>query len=260
MEPTSFTRQINLVFRRTASDSLRNFPLAFVAPTLLAAFVAIIFTAVFDPVAATPGFPTDTFIEWVAPASVLLTAFVGAGYAAGALLRDIETGYLDRLRLLPIRPAAIIIARAAFEGVRVIPPAIVVLTGSLLLGADNQNGIAGFIAVIAITVIVAIAWNGVFFVVALTTENQQAVLGLQPLFMPIIMFSTFFAPTSSAPRWFDAVATINPFTHLLDGTRNILAGTTEAKSLLVGLAAFTVIGVATYGLAGRAYAGIVTAD
>lgn len=260
MDSTSFTRQLNLVFRRTWRDGLRNFPLAFVAPTMLVAFVAVIFAAVFDAVADTPGFPADSFIAWVAPGSVLLTAFVGAGYAAGALLRDIETGYLDRLRLLPIRPSALILARAAFEGIRVVPPATVVMGGSLLLGAENQNGVFGFLVVIAITVIVAVAWNGVFFMVAMTSKSQQAVLGLQPLFMPIIMFSTFFAPTSDAPGWFDTIASANPFTQLLNGTRSVLVADTNMTELFVGLGAFAAIGLLTYTIAGRAYTAVLTPD
>lgn len=257
---TTLMAQISLVFRRTMRDGVRNAPLAFVAPTLLAVFVAVIFAAVFDGIAATPGFPADSFVEWVAPGAVLLTAFVGAGYAAGALLRDVETGYLDRLRLLPIRPAAIVVARAAFEGVRIIPISVVVLAGSLLAGAENRNGVIGFLAVIAITVVVAVAWNGLFFLVALKTENQQAVLGLQPLFMPVIMFSTFFAPTATGPRWFDTVATLNPFTQLLDGTRSVLRADTDVSQLLVGLAAFTALGIVAYAGAGRIFAGLTTPD
>lgn len=249
-----------MVFGRTFRDGLRNFPLAFVAPTILAGFIAVIFAAVFNSVASTPGFPTETFIEWVAPASVLLTAFVGAGFAAGALLRDIETGYLDRMRLLPMKPAALVLGRAAFEGVRIIPPATLVLAGSLLAGAKNHNGVIGFASVIALTVFVAVTWNGVFFFVALKTQSQEAVLGLQPLFMPIIMFSTFFAPTTGAPDWFRFAVRANPFTALLDGSRSILNASTDIADLSIGMTAFAVIGIVTYTASGRLFAGQVQPD
>lgn len=260
MANQSLSRQTWLIFSRTFRDGVANFPLAFVAPTMLASFIALIFAAVFNSVADTPGFPTDTFIEWVTPAAVLLTAFVGAGYAAGALLRDIETGYLDRLRLLPIRPAALVIGRAAFEGVRIVLPATVVLGGSLAAGARNDAGVGGFVSVIALTVFVAIAWNGVFFLVALKSKSQTAVIGLQPLFMPIIMFSTFFAPITGTPDWFRVAASINPFTSLLDGTRGILLGSAKASDLLIGIGTFLAIGTVTYTLSGREFAGLVTAD
>jgi len=96
--------------------------------------------------------------------------------------------------------------------------------------------------------------------VAITSRNQQAVLGLQPLFMPVIMFSTFFASTAGAPEWFDTAASLNPFTSLLDGTRSILTATTDAGDLAIGLGVFAALGVATYGVAASAFAGLVTPD
>ena len=83
---------------------------------------------------------------------------------------------------------------------------------------------------------------------------------MQPLFMPVIMFSSFFAPTGTGPARFDAVATLNPFTHVLDGTRSIMLGDLDLAGLAIGLGAFVVLGAATYGLAARAYAGLSTAD
>ena len=256
-ERTSLLRDSALVFGRSMRSGVRDAPLAFVAPTLLAAFVALIFQAVFDEVAATPGFPADSFLSWVAPAAVLLSAFVGAGYAAGALLRDIESGYLDRLRLLPLHPAAPMVGRAAFEAVRIVGPASVVLVGSLALGADNRGGAGAAVAVVAITVVLAVAWNGIFFLVAVRTANPATVLGLQPLFMPVVMFSTFFAPRSSMPDWFETIVGLNPFTHLLDGTRSVLEGSTDVGALSVGIGLFVVLGAATYTMAGRIHAGLV---
>lgn len=256
MDPLPFSRQLSLVLGRTWRDAVRDLPLAFVAPTLLAAFVAVIFGAAFEAIGDSPGYPAEGFVDWVAPGSVLLTAFVGAGYAASGLLRDIETGYLDRLRLLPLRPAALLAGRAGFEGLRVLPAATMVLVSARLLGAEQRGGVAGSLAVLAVTGFVAVTWNGVFFAVALRRRDQQAVLGLQPLFMPIVMLSTFFAPTDGGPGWFRAAAGINPFTLVLDGARGILLGRADWVALGVGLVAFGALGLVTYRASARALAGL----
>ena len=52
-----------------------------------------------------PGFPTDNYAEWMTPA-IMLTAMTGVGYAATSLVIDIQSGFLDRLRLLDVRPPA----------------------------------------------------------------------------------------------------------------------------------------------------------
>lgn len=205
-------RASGLIFRRTAREAARNAPLAFVAPTLLAVFLLILFQGVYGNIADAPGWPTDGFLDWVAAGGVLLSVFVGAGYTAGGLLRDIDSGYLDRLRLLPIPSASVLIGKVAFEAVRAAIPATAVLGLAILLGAENTGGVPAFLAVIGLAMSLAVAWNGIFYLSALKTRNHAAVLGLQPLFMPIIMFSTFWVPTTFMPGWYRTVATWNPFT------------------------------------------------
>jgi hypothetical protein len=95
------------------------------------------------------------------------------------------------------------------------------------LGADNRNGLPGVLGVVALAVALAIAWNGIFYLSALSTRNHTAVLGLQPLFMPVVMFSTFWVPTSFMPGWYETIATWNPFTPTLDAARSILLGPTD---------------------------------
>jgi hypothetical protein len=86
---------------------------------------------------------------------------------------------------------------------------------------------------IGVTMVVAVAWNGINFLVALRSRAQSAVLGLQPLFMPVAVFATFFTPTSFMP---------------------------DASALVTGLGAFALIGAATCGLAARAFTGLTAVD
>jgi ABC-2 type transport system permease protein len=255
-----FVRDTSLVFARTAREAAGNAGLAFVAPTLLAVFLVVLFQGVYGRIADAAGWPTENFIDWVAPGAVLLSVFVGAGYTAGGLLRDADSGYLDRIRLLPTNPATVLVGKVAFEAVRAVVPATGVLVIALALGADNRNGLPGAVGVVAIAVALAVAWNGIFYVAALVTRNHAAVLGLQPLFMPVVMFSTFWVPTTFMPGWYETVATWNPFTPTLDAARSILLGRIDWGGLGVGLGLLALLGAVTYGLAGRHYALATSAD
>jgi ABC-2 type transport system permease protein len=255
-----FVRDTGLVFGRTAREAIGNAGLAFVAPTLLAVFLVVLFQGVYGKIADTAGWPTDDFIDWVAPGAVLLNVFVGAGYTAGSLLRDADSGYLDRIRLLPTNPASVLVGMVAFEAARAVVPATGVLLIALALGADNRNGLPGALGVIAVAVALAVAWNGIFYLSALATRNHAAVLGLQPLFMPVVMFSTFWVPTSFMPGWYETVATWSPFTPTLDAARSILLGPTAWGDLGVGLGLLAALAVATYSLAGRHYAAATSVD
>ena len=258
-ETRKFLRDAGLIFRRTATEAIRGVGLAFVAPTLLALFILVLFQGVYGNIAETPGWPTDGLIDWVASGGVLLSVFVGAGYTATGLLRDIDSGYLERLRLLPIHPASVLAGKLAFEGVRAAIPAAAVLAIAALLGAE-MPGPAGFVAIVLIACALAVAWNGIFYLSALKTRNHAAVLGLQPLFMPVIMFSTFWVPTTFMPDWYRTIAAWNPFTPILDATRSIAFESVVWSDVIVGAAVIVALAALTYSGAARLYSRATAAD
>lgn len=242
-----------LIFQRTAREAIGNAGLAFVAPILLSLFLLVLFHAVYGRIADVPGWPTGEFIDWIGAGGVFLSVLVGAGYTAGGLLRDIDTGYLQRLRLLPIHPGAVLVGKVAFEALRGAAVATAVLGLALALGADHAGGPAALVLLVGLAAALAVAWNGIFYLAALTARTHAAVLGLQPLFMPVVMFSTFWVPTHFMPGWYQAIATWNPFNPMLTAGRSALLGLDVGRDLAVGVAAMAVLGGLTYLLAVRRY-------
>ncbi|MDW3215624.1 MAG: ABC transporter permease [Ilumatobacteraceae bacterium] len=238
-----------LMFVRTAHQAVRHPGVAFgqsIAPALL---IGTIFTALFESVAALPGFPLDSYGEWVLPGTLFLSAVVGAGFTAAELLRDIASGFIDRVRLTPALPASLVAGRAGFEAVRGSVAAVVILAVGILRGAADHVTLGGAIAVLALTTGFAVSWNGIFFLTAVVTRNPAAVLGLQPLFFPIMLFSTWFGPRTLMPGWYAQISDLNPVTAYLDATRSILRNTPDWSTIGVAVAFELVLGAVTYGLA-----------
>jgi len=254
-----FTYDAWLMFGRTVREATRNAGLAFVAPVLLSLFLLVLFQGVYGGIADAAGWPTGAFIDWIAAGAVFVSVFVGAGYTAGGLLRDLDSGYLLRLRLLPVHPGAVLVGKVAFEATRAALVAAAVLGLALALGADNHAGVPGFLLVVGLAVAFSFAWNGIFYLAALTARTHAAVLGLQPIFMPVIMFSTFWVPLSFMPGWYQAVATWNPFNPVLAASRSVLLGTALWPHLAI--AALVMAGLAglTYTVAVRRYTRLTAA-
>jgi ABC-2 type transport system permease protein len=255
-----FARDAWLLFGRTAREAVRNAGLAFVAPVLLSLFLLVLFQGVYGGIADAAGWPTDAFIDWIAAGGVFVSVFVGAGYTAGGLLRDLDSGYLQRLRLLPVHPGAVLVGKVAFEAARAALVAAAVLAAAVGLGADNHAGLPGFGLVVGLAAGLSFAWNGIFYLAALGARTHAAVLGLQPVFMPVIMFSTFWVPASFMPGWYRTVATWNPFDPVLSAGRSVLLGGSAWPDL--GLAVAVLAGLAglTYPLAVRRYAALTSAS
>ena len=239
-----------LVLGRSLRAARRQAAVVFVAPTLLATAIVLLFDGLYGAIAQVEEYPGD-FIDWVAPAAVILTVFLGAGLTAASLISDLRSGYLDRLRLLSIAPASMIIGRVAFDAVRALPPAAAVFGVALLLGADYRGGPAGFAGLLALGCALAVAWNGIFSAAALVTVDPAVIQGLQPVtFMPAVMFSTFWVPATLMPAWYLWISDHNPATPIIDTSRSIMLGATDWDR--IGTAAIVLIGLAalTYSLAG----------
>lgn len=239
-----------LVFERSLRQGVREAPAVLVAPTLLAVLVVLLFDGLYGEIARTDGYPGE-FIEWVAPAAVFLSVFTGAGLTAASLIADARSGYLERLQLVSTAPAAHILGRAAFDAVRALPTSAAVFGVTLLLGATNDGGVAGFAGVLALASALAVAWNGIFYAAALITVNPAVIQGLQPVtFMPAVMFSTFWVPTALMPAWYRSISDHNPVTPVIDAGRSIMLGATDWERLATSAILLACLAAATYGLAG----------
>ncbi len=249
-----------LIFRRSLREGFRNPALAFLFPLLPPLMGAVLFSQIFGNIVDLPGFPAENYISWVGIGVVLLTAMSGAGFTATGLVLDAESGYLDRMRLLPMRSTAILLGRLAFEAVRVLPAAAIVLAAAIALGANYDGGALGPAAILGLVALWAMGWNSLFYVVALRTLNAQAPLALQPMFWPVFFFSTAMVPDQVMPDWIEAVANFNPFTHILEAARMFMAGSVDWGVLALGLIAGLGFLLAMQLLALRGLAALVESD
>ena len=70
-----------------------------VAPVLM---MFVVFGALFESVKHLPGFPTDNYFEYLAPAAVLMTTVPGIANAAVGLATDFKTRYMRKLLTMPV--------------------------------------------------------------------------------------------------------------------------------------------------------------
>ena len=251
--------QVRLLLFRNLREGARNPVLAYALPIIIPLAVLVLVAKTLYRVTDLPGFPTHNYAEWMTPAIIMLTAMTGVGYAATSLVVDIQSGFLDRLRLLDVRPPALLCSRVLFDVVRVVPAGAVLLAVGLLLGMDLREGALGVVVLFGLLVIWAVAYGGLYFVVALTTGNAQAPLALAPLFLPLQFLSTQFVPRSLLPGWVRAVAAWNPFTYMVDAGRALTTGPLTlapvAKAAAVAVGMLVVTQAASYRAYRRAVGG-----
>lgn len=227
---------VGLTFLRQARAAAKDPGPFYVLPMMPALLMTVVFTALFDRIADVPGFTGGDYDEFLVPGVVVLVALLGAGATSASLAADLRSGYFDRLRMTPIRVGGLLIGRLAFEAVRLVPGAVVVLAAGFAFGATTRNGIAGPAVVVVLVALLGVAYTGLFFAVAARTRDPQTPFTLQPLGLPLAFLSSALVPLSVMPGWAERLARFNPVTVVVDGARTAMLGDLWSGDLASALA------------------------
>jgi ABC-2 type transport system permease protein len=97
----------------------------------------LLFGAVFKATADIPGFVDDSYVDYLTPGIVVMTAAFAGGWAGMGVIEDLNRGVVDRFLVSPVaRPALISGRLVQLAIVSLIQSLIVILLG-LLVGAHS---------------------------------------------------------------------------------------------------------------------------
>lgn len=199
-------------------------------------FFTAVSAAAFDRTTSLAGFPdVDSFLTFLLPATILQGVMFGATSAGVEAAIDIGNGFNDRLLTAPVARVPLFLGRVA--GVTVLGAVqTLIFTGVLVLfGAEFGGGVAGFAVVVAVNTLFAAAVGAFSLTIAFHTGSVEAVNGFFPiLFAGVFMSSAFFPPELSG-GWFERVASANPLTWMIDGTRELTIAGWDSGAAFQGI-------------------------
>ncbi|MDP8952993.1 MAG: ABC transporter permease [Actinomycetota bacterium] len=249
MSATLF-RQVSYLARRSVLRNLRQ-PAAIVSSLLFPMMFFAIIAGGLDAASNIPGFPAGSYLDFAFAFPLMQASMFGAVTAGADLARDIETGFLDRLSLTPMHPAALlggmlsgVVALGLLQGV-------VFLAVGLLAGVDVKSGVPGMLLLVLLTVLVALGFGGLGAIIALRTGSGEAVESSFPLFFVAIFLSSINLPRDLIDAdWFRVVATLNPISYLVEGIRSLVITGWDAWALALGFGC--ALGIIALALSGAA--------
>jgi ABC-2 type transport system permease protein len=169
------------------------------------------------------------------------------------LARDIQTGFLNRLSLTPMRSGALLAGQLAGVVVMGLVQALVYLAVGLAVGVDLRSGAAGALVLLGLAVLIALGFGGLGAFVALRTGSGEAVQGFFPLFFVLLFISSMNMPRNLIQvTWFRDVATANPVSYLIEGIRSLIITGWDGETL--GIAFAVALGITIVALAASSWA------
>jgi ABC-2 type transport system permease protein len=238
--------QVGQVARRSITRTLRQ-PQQIVPALVFPLFLLAVNSGGLESATNIPGFPTDSYLTFALAIPFMQGALFSVMNAGTDLARDIETGFLNRLALTPLRGAALLSGLlAGVVTLGLIQAATYLLVG-WAAGADFAAGVPGALVIVALSITMSVGFGGIGMFAALRTGSGEAVQGLFPLFFVFLFMSSMALPRNLIETdWFRQVATYNPISYLLEGIRSLLVTgwDGEALALAFGVAvAVAVIGM-----------------
>jgi ABC-2 type transport system permease protein len=249
-----FVAQVGMLAWRALTVNLRV-PEAIIAPLIIGVFFLLVNNAQLGGVSDFL-LGGRSYINFILPLSIISAALSGASIAGQTIVSDIERGYFDKLILTPVNRWALLLGPMLAGGVVLAVQAISMVLVGLLLGAEPETGLAGFLAVIGFALLLGISFSGLTVGIALITGNAAATGSASFLFFPLTFLTATYVPLDQLSGWFGTAARLNPITYPLEAMRAIMIVGWEAEPIARGLGAgafmFALLfGFALYGLRTR---------
>jgi ABC-2 type transport system permease protein len=230
----SLRTQVGQLARRSALRTLRQ-PAQIVPALIFPMFLLAVNSGGLKEVTNLPGFPTDSYLTFALAVPFMQGALFSVMNAGTDLARDIETGFLNRLALTPLRGAALLSGLLAGAVLLGLLQGLTYLTVGLIAGAELAAGAGGAVMIIALSVTITVAFGTIGLFAALRTGSGEAVQGLFPVFFVFLFLSSMALPLDLIQTdWFRAIATANPVSYLLQAFRSLLIEGWELGPLALG--------------------------
>ena len=252
MREISLRTQVAQLARRSVLRTLRQ-PAQIVPPVVFPLFLLAINSSGLDAATKIPGFPSDSYVDFAMAFAFMQGALFSMMNAGTDLARDVESGFLSRLALTPMRRAALLIGQLA--GVMVVSflAGVIYLVVGWIAGVSIAAGAGGVAVLFALALLISLAFASLGAFVGLRFGSAEAVQGFFPLFFVLLFLSSASLPRELIEQdWFRTVATWNPVSYLVEGIRSLFVFGWDGQALGLGFGIAALI--AAVGVAGAASA------
>lgn len=227
----------------------------YIAFTLLQPLVyLLIFGALFEKASLIPGFGSDSYITFLTPGVLVMSALFTAVWNGMDILEDMKRGTLDRFLVTPVWRGALIAGPIANAAVSSLVQAAVIFGVGSLLGAHYEGGIAGVAVLIVASLLLTAPFAAFSNAVALTARQEETMIGLANFVaLPLTFLASGFIPLDLAPNWIQTVARFNPVNWALKAGREALSAAPDWGLIGIRLGSLVVVGAVLFTLATSAF-------
>jgi ABC-2 type transport system permease protein len=247
--------QVYLLGRRSVVRTIRQ-PANVIGPLVFPLFLLAVNSGGLRAETHLPGFPTSSMVAFLLAVPFIQGALFATMNTGTDLARDIQTGFLNRITLTPMRSVALLLGQLGGTITLGLFQAVVYVLVGLAAGVRFASGPLGVLVLLVFYTLVVLAFGALGLFAALRTGSGEAVQALFPAFFVFLFISSMAIPRNlMSVTWFRDVATANPVSYLIEGVRSLIVIGWDGEALALGFAVSAAVSTIAIALAATALRG-----
>lgn len=222
----------------------------FVAITLIQPLIwLLLFGALFKRVVEIPGFQEGSYIEFLTPGVVVMSALFSAGWHGMSLIDAINRGIMDRFLVSPVWRGALIASGILQQALVIVIQSLVIIGIAFAVGA--RFSAHGVLLMLALAALLGAAVCALSDGLALVARQEETLIGaVQFVVLPATFLSSGLMASNLLPGWIADVARFNPVNWCVVASRAVASAGTDwtivgTRSALLAALALACAAVAT---------------
>ena len=188
----------------------------------------LLFGALFKRIVEIPGFTGGSYLQFLTPGVLVMTALFSSGWSGMAFIEDIDRGVMDRFLVSPVRRAGLTVGALAYQGITTVIQSLIMVCLAVAVGARFPGGVGGGAVAIGGAVLLAVGFASLSNALGLLARQRETLIGaVQFVVLPASFLSAAFLQLNLAPAWIQHVARYNPVNWAAEAGRAALGANVD---------------------------------
>jgi ABC-2 type transport system permease protein len=212
----------------------------------------VLFTQLLSKFSSLIVLPGGSYLEFATAGILLQNAFGSALQSGNSIVADIDSGYLQKMLVTPVKRPAILLGRLTSDAFRVVVQSSIILGLAYALGAFVNTGVIGILLIFFTIAFFGLAWSGISLAIGMRTRSSETVFAIGGfLTFPLLFLSTALFPLSFMPNWVQDISMFNPISYAVNAIRVLMTtgynwGTILPAWGVIGLVAVITLSATLY--------------
>lgn len=196
----------------------------------------------FQKMAAIPGFPASSYLDYMAPGIVTMVTLFGGIFGGMSIVWDRRLGFLNKLLAAPIARSAVVSGKMLAIAIQTAIQALLIFFIAVAMGVHFASGFFGVVMVIVLASLLSLVFAGISLGFGAAIKTHETLMAVMNFFtMPLMFTSNAMMPLSFMPNWLQTIAKYNPLSFAINPMRTLFLTGWNANELIKGIVVLSVV-------------------